>query len=47
MLYFELKDGGAKIYPITIDSNGNGENQPGSYKTFFLSEDYKLLGLKD
>jgi len=47
ILYFELKDGGAKIYPITIDSNGNVENQPGSYKTFFLSEDYKLLGLKD
>ena len=45
ILYFELKNGEAKIYPITIDSNGNIENQPDSYKAFFLSEDYKLLGL--
>lgn len=47
ILYFELKNGEAKIYPVTIDSNGNIENQPDSYKEFFLSEDYKLLGLKD
>ena len=47
ILYFELKNGEAKIYPVTIDSNGNIENQPDSYKAFFLSEDYKLLGLKD
>ena len=45
ILYFELKNGEAKIYPVTIDSNGNIENQPDSYKAFFLSEDYKLLGL--
>ena len=47
ILYFELKNGEAKIYPVTIDSNGNIENQPDSYKAFFLSEDYKLLGLKN
>ena len=47
ILYFELQNGGAKIYPITIDSNGNIENQPDSYQAFFLSEDYDLLGLKD
>ena len=47
ILYFELKDGEAKIHPVTIDLNGNIENQPDSYKAFFLSEDYKLLGLED
>ncbi len=47
ILYFELKNGEAKIYPVTIDSNGNIENQPDSYRAFFLTEDYKLLGLKD
>ncbi len=47
ILYFELKNGEAKIYPVTIDRNGNMNNQPDSYQTFFLSEDYKLLGLKD
>ena len=46
ILYFELKNGETKVYPVTIDSNGNFENQPDSYKAFFLSEDYKLLGLK-
>ncbi len=46
ILYFELTNGETKIYPVTIDSNGNFENQPDSYKEFFLSEDYKLLGLK-
>ena len=46
ILYFELKNGEAKIYPVTIDSNGNIENQPDSYQEFFLAEDYKLLGLK-
>ena len=45
ILYFELKNGTAKIYPITVDHNGNMENQPDSYKEFFLSEDYELLGL--
>ena len=47
ILYFELKNGEAKIHPITIDSNGNFEGQPDSYQAFFLSEDYKLLGLED
>ncbi len=47
ILYFELKNGEAKIYPITVDSNGKFEGQPDSYQDFFLSEDYKLLGLED
>ena len=47
ILYFELDDGGAKIYPITIDSNGNMQGQSDGYQKFFLLEDYKLLGLKE
>ena len=47
ILYSELKNGTAKIYPITVDTNGNFENEPNSYQKFFLSEDYKLLGLKN
>ena len=47
ILYFELKNGVTKIHPITIDSNGNLENQPDSYTDFFLQEDYELLGLED
>ena len=47
ILYFELKNGTAKIYPVTVDQNGNMENQPDSYQDFFLSEDYELLGLKN
>ncbi len=45
ILYFELKNGEAKNYPITIDGNGNIENAPPGYQEFFLSEDYELLGL--
>ena len=47
ILYSELKNGTAQIHPITVDTVGNFENEPKSYKTFFLSEGYKLIGLKD
>ena len=47
ILYFELKNGEAKIYPITANSMGKFEGQPDSYRAFFLSEDYKLLGLEN
>ena len=47
ILYSELKNGTAQIHPITVDTNGNFENEPKNYKTFFLSEGYKLIGLKN
>ena len=47
ILYFELENGEAKIYSITANSMGKLEGQPDSYRTFFLSEDCKLLGLEN
>ena len=47
ILYFEFKNGTAQVSPVTIDISGNLENQPDSYREFFLSEDYDFLGLKD
>ena len=46
ILYFELKDEETKIHQMTVDSNGNVENQPDSYQEFFLSEGYKLIGIE-
>ena len=47
ILYFELTNGETKVYPITVDEDGNLEDKPDSYNEFFLSEEYRLAGFYD
>lgn len=45
ILYFERADRGAvRIHEMTLDSAGNLQNAPPSYRTFFLTEERRLLG---
>jgi predicted ATP-dependent endonuclease of OLD family len=44
VLFFERKEGINKIYPINIEKNGKySENQPNSFRKFFVDEQVKLL----
>jgi len=46
VLYFERTETGNRIYDIEIDSNGNyPEDQPKSFREFFLKEEMALLDL--
>jgi predicted ATPase len=43
ILFFEKKNGHSKIYPISLDREGNVVNPPSSYRQFFLEEELNLL----
>jgi hypothetical protein len=43
-LYFELKRGRTKVYPMTLDKLGNLNGAPPTYREFFLRETMNLLG---
>lgn len=45
ILFFERMDSEVIIHPITVDKNGNIENAPASYRSFFLKEEQRYLGL--
>lgn len=46
ILFFERTENGNKLTPIMIDNDGNiSDNQPDSYRQFFLKEEMELLGL--
>ena len=44
ILYFEPKGNTVRIHNITLDRDGNIENAPPEYRTFFLKETDQLLG---
>jgi hypothetical protein len=43
ILYFERKNGSAKIHHLQIDESGNLKGAPSSYRRFFLDEEKRLL----
>jgi hypothetical protein len=43
ILFFEKKNGQAKIHPIALDKEGNVTNAPDGYRSFFLEEEMNLL----
>jgi len=46
VLFFERIDGGNKVTPIPIQPNGEySDNQPRSFRDFFINEQIELLGL--
>ena len=45
ILYFERKAGQVEIHPIELDEHGNLRNVPDGYRSFFLEEDRRLLGI--
>lgn len=45
ILYFERQGGQVQIHPIEIDEQGNLVNVPPGYRSFFLEEDRRLLGI--
>lgn len=45
ILYFERKAGQVEIHPIELDEFGNLKNVPDGYRSFFLQEDRRLLGI--
>ena len=45
LLYFERQGSEIAIHPITIDTDGNLEGEPDTYRKFFLNEEGRLLGL--
>ena len=45
ILYFERKDLDVRIHSLTIDENGNVCGAPDDYRTFFLEETRRSLGL--
>lgn len=46
ILYFERNELGNNVYPLEIDEKGNiQEDQPQSYRDFFIKEQMKILGL--
>jgi len=44
VLYFERSEAGVHVHPIQIDSAGNLEGAPASYRDFFLAEQRRYLG---
>ena len=47
ILYFEPKSNSVDVHQITLDANGNIENRPPGYRSFFLRETDRLLGIED
>jgi hypothetical protein len=45
IMFFERKDLEVKISQITLDEEGNLDGAPSTYRSFFLKETNKLLGL--
>jgi predicted ATPase len=45
ILYFERVAGRAKVHPIFLDERGNLVNVPKTYRSFFLDEEKRLLGI--
>ncbi|MCY4497855.1 MAG: AAA family ATPase [Rhodospirillaceae bacterium] len=45
LLYFERQGSEIVIHPITIDSAGNLVGEPDTYRSFFLTEERRFLGL--
>lgn len=46
VLYFERTEQGNTVYPVDIEENGNySENQPKSFRDFFVKEQMDLLSL--
>ena len=43
ILYFEREKQGTHVYPIGLDDKGGISNEPPSYRSFFLQEEYNLL----
>jgi predicted ATPase len=45
VMFFERVNGGNKLHLIPIEKNGEySENQPDSFRRFFLDEQRKILG---
>ncbi|AMS29006.1 hypothetical protein AEM38_05200 [Hyphomonadaceae bacterium UKL13-1] len=47
LLYFEPQGEATAIHQIGLDENGNIFNVPKGYRSFFLNEQKRLLGLED
>jgi predicted ATPase len=47
ILYFERYKSEVKIHPIAIDEEGNLVDTPPSYRSFFLDEEARFLGMAD
>ena len=45
ILFFERDGVAVNIHPISIDSNGDLQNAPSTYRKFFLEEERRFLGL--
>ena len=45
ILYFERSPGGVEIHQLELDEYGNVSNAPPTYRTFFLEEERRLLGV--
>jgi predicted ATPase len=45
ILYFERHPGHVEIQPIELDEHGNLREVPEGYRSFFLEEDRRLLGI--
>ena len=45
ILYFERTQGAVKVRPIELDEQGNLVDAPPGYRSFFLDEERRLLGL--
>ena len=45
ILYFERENSWVKVHPIQIDENGNIQGAPPGYRSFFLKEQARVLGL--
>jgi len=44
LLYFERKNGKARIHSLELDEHGNILNPPPGYRRFFLEEERRFLG---
>ena len=44
LLYFERKNGKARIHSLELDEHGNILNPPPGYRSFFLQEERRFLG---
>lgn len=47
LLYFHPRGAGVTIYPIRFDARGNVVDAPPEYRSFFLHEHARYLGLED
>ncbi len=47
IIYFEPRHNAVQVHSLTLDKNGNIENAPPGYRSFFLKETDSLLGFDD